>query len=59
MKIKLILSVALDGEWVMFTGVFTSGRAVSTLDDHHIKRTRYNNQVPWVALYLLKQGAYL
>ena len=57
---RLILSVALDGEWVMSeAGVFTSGRAVSTLDDHHIKRTRYDHQVSLVALYLLQQGAYL
>ena len=26
-------------------GVFTSGRAISTLDDHHIKRTRYDHHV--------------
>ena len=32
LKIKLFLSVALDGVWVMSeAGVFTSGRAVSTL----------------------------
>ena len=37
----------MDWEWVMSeAGVFTSGRAVSTLDDHHIfKRTRYDHQV--------------
>ena len=56
----LILSVALDGEWVMSeAGVFTSGRAVSTLDDHHIRRTRYDHQDSLVALYLLQQVAYL
>ena len=50
--------MALDGEWVMSeAGVFTSGRAVSTFDDHHIKRTRYDDQVALVALYLLQQGA--
>ena len=47
-------------EWVMSeAGVFTSGKAVSTLDDHHIKRTRYDHQVSLVALFLLQQGAYL
>ena len=57
MKIKFILSGALDGEWVMSeAGVFTSGRAVSTLDEHHIKRTWYDNQVLLVAL---QQRAYL
>ena len=40
---KLILSVALDGKWVFEAGVFTSGRAISRLDDHHIKRTRYDH----------------
>ena len=39
-------------------GLFTSGRAVSTLEDHHIKHTRYDHQVLLVALYLLQQGAY-
>ena len=39
-------------------GVFTSGRAISTLDDHHIKRTWYDHQILLVALYLLQQGAY-
>ena len=38
-------------------GVFTSGRAVSTLADHHIKRTRYDHQVLLVALYLIQQEA--
>ena len=58
-KIKLILSVALEGEWVMSeAGVFTSGRAISTLDDHHIKRTWYDHQVSLVT-HLLQQGAYL
>ena len=52
--------MALDGEWVMSEdGVFTSGRAISTLDDHQIKRTRYDHQVSLVALYLLQEGAYL
>ena len=52
--------VALDGEWVMSeAGVFTSGRAISTLDDHHIKRTRYDHQVSLVTLYLNQQVAYL
>ena len=38
--------------------VFTSGRASSTLDDHHIKRTRYAHQVSVVALSILMQEAY-
>ena len=29
--------------------VFTSVRAVSTLDDHHMKRTRYDHQISLVA----------
>ena len=37
----------------------TSGRAQSTLDEHHIKRTRYAQQVSLVALYVLKQSAYV
>ena len=46
--------------WMMSeAGVFTSGKAVSTLDDHHIKRTRYDHQVLLVALSLLQQWAYL
>ena len=50
LKIKLIQAVALDGVWVMSeAGVLTSGRAVSTLDDHHIKRTLYDHQVLLVA----------
>ena len=39
-------------------GVFTSGGAISTLDDHHIKRTLYDHQVSLVT-HLLQQGAYL
>ena len=39
--------------------VLTSGRAQSTLDEHHIKRTRYAHQVSLVALYMLKQSAYV
>ena len=39
--------------------VLTSGRAQSTLDEHHIKRTRYAHQVSLVALYMLKQSAYI
>ena len=35
-------------------GVFTSGRAISTLLDHHIKRTRYDHQVSLVALSFSK-----
>ena len=36
--------------------VLTSGRAQSTLDEHHIKHTRYAHHV---ALYVLKQSAYV
>ena len=39
--------------------VLTSGRAQSTLDEHHIKRPRYAHQVSLVALYMLKQSAYV
>ena len=38
--------------------VFTAGRVASTLDEHHIKRTRYAHQISLVALSLLKQEAY-
>ena len=42
----------LDGKWVVSeAGVFTSGKAVSTLDDHHVKRTQYDHQVSLMALY--------
>ena len=37
----------------------TSGRAQSTLDEHHITRTRYAHQVSLVALYMLKKSAYV
>ena len=39
--------------------VLTSGRAQSTLNDHHIKRTRYAHEVALVSLYMLKQSAYV
>ena len=39
--------------------VLTSGRAQSTLIEHHIKRTRYAHQVSLVSLYMLKQNAYV
>ena len=39
--------------------VLTSGRAQSTHNEHHIKRTRYAHQVSLVALYMLKQSAYV
>ena len=39
--------------------VLTSGRAQSTLDEHHIKHTMYAHQVSLVALYMLKQSAYV
>ena len=39
--------------------VLTSGRAQSTLDEHHIKHTRYAHQVSLVALYMLEQSAYV
>ena len=39
--------------------VLTSGRAQSTLNEHHIKRTRSAHQVSLVSLYMLKQNAYV
>ena len=39
--------------------VLTSGRAQSTLSEHHIKHTRYAHQISLVALYMLKQSAYV
>ena len=39
--------------------VLTSGRAQSTLNVHHIKRTRYAHQVSLVSLYMVKQNAYV
>ena len=42
--------------------VLTSGRAESsqsTLNEHHIKRTKYAHQVSLVSLYMLKQNAYV
>ena len=39
--------------------VLTSGRAQSTLNEHHIKRTRYAHQVSLVSLYMLMQNAYV
>ena len=39
-------------------GLFTSGKAVSTLDDNLIKRTRYDHKVSLVAFHLLQQEAY-
>ena len=39
--------------------VLTSGRAQSTLNEHHIKRTMYAHQVSLVSLYMLKQNAYV
>ena len=38
--------------------VFTAGRVASTLDEHHIKRTRYALKISLVVLSLLKQEAY-
>ena len=38
--------------------VFSSGRAQSTLSDHHIKRTRYAHQVSLASLSLLRRHAY-
>lgn len=38
--------------------VLTSGRAQSTLNENHIKRTRYAHQVSLMSLYLLKRAAY-
>ena len=61
-KGQLMLEKFIRGsgwEWAMTTAeVFTAGRAASTLDEHHIKRTRYAHQISLVALSLLKQEAY-
>ncbi len=38
--------------------ILTTGRAQSTLEEHHIKRTRYAHQVSLVSLHLWKNGAY-
>lgn len=61
-KVQLMVGKLIRGsgwEWALSKAeVFTSGRASSTLDDHHIKRTRYAHQVSVVALSLLKQEAY-
>ena len=61
-KAQLMLGKFIRGsgwEWAVSTAeVFTSGRAASTLDDHHIKRTRYAHQVSLVSLSLLKKEAY-
>ena len=61
-KAQLMLGKFIRGsgwEWAMSTSeVFTSRRAASTLDDHHIKRTRYAHQVSLLALSLLKQESY-
>ena len=39
--------------------VLNSGRAQSSLNEHHIKRIRYAHQVSLVSLYMLKQNAYV
>ena len=51
-----------DTGWATFvsqTEVLTSGRAQSTLDEHHIKRMMNAHQVSLVALYMIKQSAYV
>lgn len=46
-------------EWAMTKAdVFTSGRVSSSLDDNHIKRSRYIHQVSVVAFSVLKQESY-
>jgi len=58
---QMIGKLLKDSGWSnIFTQaqVFTSGRAQSVLDEHHIKRTRYAHQVSLVSLYLLQQRSY-
>ena len=38
--------------------ILTVGGTQSVLNEHHIKRTRYANQVSLTSLYILKQKAY-
>ena len=46
-------------DWcVADAGVFSSGRASSALDEHHIKRTRYIHQVSLVAYSIMRKDAY-
>ena len=46
-------------EWAMTKAdIFTSGRTASTLDENHIKRSRYAHQVSLVAFAILQDEAY-
>ena len=59
---KMISKLLRDTGWATILSraeVLTSGRAQSTLNEHHIKRTRYAHQVSLVSLYMLKQNAYV
>ena len=49
------------GKWATILSqaeVLTSGWAQSTLNEHHLKLTRYAHQVSLVSLYMLRQNAY-
>ena len=62
-KMHLMMGKLLcDSGWTTIltqAQILTSGRAESTLNEHHIKRTRYCHQVSLMGLYILKQDAYL
>ena len=48
-----------DWEWAITKAdIFTSGRTASTLDENHIKRSRYAHQVSLVAFAILQDEAY-
>ena len=61
-KGQLMLGKFIRGsgwEWAMTTAeVFTAGRVASTLDEHHLKRTRHAHQISLITLSLLKQKTY-
>ena len=62
MHLLMIGKLLRDTGWATIfpqAEVLTSGRAQSTLNEHHIKRTRYAHQVSLVSLYMLKQNAYV
>ena len=62
-KMHLVIGkLQRDTGWVIILSqveVLTSGREQSMLYEHHIKRTMYAYQVSLVALYMLKQNAYV
>ena len=61
-NVHLIGKLQHDTGWATILSqaeFLTSGRAQSTFDEHHIKHTRYAHQVSRVALYMLKQSAYV